>query len=48
MIKVKRIVNKKLLKSFHERSCVVCGAFGAEAHHIKSVGAGGNDIEEQS
>jgi len=42
-----RIKNDKLLKSYHKRVCCSCGHIGQVAgHHIKSKGAGGDDIDE--
>lgn len=44
-MKKKRIVNKDLLKSYREKSCEICGTYrNTVAHHIKSVGSGGNDV----
>lgn len=41
-----RIKNKKLLKD-KKGICHICGRRGAtEKHHIKSKGAGGDDVEE--
>jgi len=37
--------NHKLLKSFRNISCVLCGQ-PSEACHIQSVGAGGEDTED--
>lgn len=42
--KPKRVVNKKLIKDFQGRPCVVCGKPG-NAHHIKSKGSSGNDTK---
>lgn len=44
--KNKRIVNKELLKTYHTRRCICCGGYPAEPCHIHSVGAGGNDEED--
>jgi len=43
--KKKRIVNKELLKEYHQKKCIVCGRFPAEPHHVTTVGAGGDDVE---
>ena len=44
--KVKRIVNKKLLKD-KKGICEICGKKGqTEKHHIKTKGSGGDDTEE--
>lgn len=44
--KQSRIKNKKLLQD-KKGTCKVCGKRGAtEKHHIKSRGAGGDDVEE--
>jgi hypothetical protein len=46
MQKKKRIVNEKLLESVREKPCCICGKPPrSEASHIKSIGAGGDDIE---
>lgn len=45
-MKSHRIVNKELLKSFHNRYCAVCNTRGSDPAHIKSVGSGGDDVEE--
>jgi Putative HNHc nuclease len=43
-MKPKRIVNKAVLKSAKQRHCIACGAPPpTDPHHIKSVGAGGDD-----
>lgn len=35
------------MASYREKPCVVCGAIdGTVAHHIKTRGAGGNDLRE--
>lgn len=47
MMKTKRIVNKPLLEQYHTFPCSVCHSHGTTvAHHIKSRGAGGDDVEE--
>lgn len=46
MLKNKRIVNRKLLDSYHFMSCYVCGcSYGVVAHHLKSKKSGGHDVE---
>lgn len=45
MLRPKRIVNKKLLKSYQGVPCVSCGN-GSNACHIESRGAGGDDVED--
>lgn len=43
--KKKRIEDEKVLEEFRNKSCEVCGANGpSDPHHIKSRGAGGDDI----
>ncbi|MFI5342858.1 MAG: putative HNHc nuclease [Chlamydiales bacterium] len=42
--KPKRIVDRKLLDSFHDRRCKACGRPGSDACHIKSKGSGGDDV----
>lgn len=44
--KIKRIVDKKLLKD-KKGICEICGKKGqTEKHHIKTKGSGGNDTKE--
>lgn len=44
--KVKRVVNKKLLRD-KKGMCEICGRKGqTEKHHIKTKGSGGNDTKE--
>ena len=43
--KPKRVENRALLDSFHERPCLVCGRQSDPAH-IKTRGSGGDDVEE--
>jgi 5-methylcytosine-specific restriction endonuclease McrA len=46
-MKKKRIVNRELLNTYHESQCEICGRVGdSVAHHIKTVGSGGSDIEQ--
>lgn len=45
-LKKKRIINKKLLKEFEAMLCAACMEKSPCAHHLKSVGAGGDDVEE--
>ena len=43
---MKRIVNKLLLNSYHDEPCTVCKKeYGTVAHHIKTKGSGGHDVE---
>lgn len=44
-MKPKRIENKELLKKYHKKPCVVCGSIPSDPHHLKSRGAGGDDVE---
>lgn len=47
--KPKRIKNRKLLDSFHDKACVInnYGCSGqVSGHHIQSKGAGGPDVAE--
>ena len=37
--------NKKLIKALRGTPCIICGKYG-EAHHVKSVGAGGDDVKD--
>ena len=41
-----RIRDRKLLAAIRRQPCVVCSRRPAEASHIKSVGAGGGDTED--
>ena len=43
-MKLARIIDRKLLDSFHLKSCIVCGKRGCDPCHIMSVGAGGDDV----
>lgn len=36
--------DKKFLDSFKHRYCEICGAKPAEAHHLRTRGAGGGDL----
>jgi hypothetical protein len=47
LTKPKRIVNRELLDSYHEKPCAARPPCVGQivAHHIKSKGAGGDDIE---
>jgi len=42
---VARIINKALLQSYHSKKCIICNT-QAEPHHIKSVGSGGHDLDD--
>lgn len=44
--KPKRKKNKNLLRSYRFKQCLVCGLTPTDPHHLKSVGAGGDDSEE--
>lgn len=45
--KPKRIVDRDLLDSYHDKSCVICGStIGVVGHHLKTRGAGGDDVAE--
>ncbi len=46
--KPKRKVDKELLKSFRDKSCVIKKDCIGEvcAHHIKTKGSGGGDVED--
>lgn len=44
---MKRIVNRKLLDSYHFLPCLNCGERqGVVAHHIKTKKSGGHDIPQ--
>lgn len=38
--KTKRIVDKKYLDSFRNKSCCICGNPNSVAHHVRSLGGG--------
>jgi len=40
-----RIKDLKLLESYRGIPCAVCGSLVTCAHHIKSKGSGGHDVE---
>lgn len=45
--KKKRIENEKLLESYRNQPCCVCGQTrGTVAHHLKTKGSGGDDTPE--
>ena len=44
-LKIKRVENKKLLKSYRAKKCLACGAQrNVCAHHLKSKKSGGHDL----
>ena len=43
-MKTKRIVDVKLLLSMREKGCLSCGRKPCDAAHIRSRGAGGDDV----
>jgi hypothetical protein len=45
-VKRKRIVSRVLLEEIRAMSCLVCGRMGCDPSHVTSVGAGGNDTED--
>jgi hypothetical protein len=45
MLKPKRIENKALKAEFYSKKCLVCNRIGSDPAHIKTVGSGGNDSE---
>lgn len=45
-MKKKRIVNKKLIESVRKLPCMACFEIANEAHHVTTVGAGGDDVAE--
>lgn len=44
--KPKRIKNRKLMNSYHEMRCLVCGRPGCDPSHAKTRGARGDDVPE--
>lgn len=45
MLKPSRIENKSLRSEFHSKKCLVCQREGSDPAHIKTVGSGGHDAE---
>jgi len=44
---MKRIIDRKLLDSYQGIECLVCSyKTSTVAHHVKTKGAGGDDVEE--
>lgn len=43
--KPKRKKNKKLLKEYHDKPCLVCERTPSDPDHIRTRGAGGHDEE---
>jgi predicted restriction endonuclease len=43
--KEKRLEDRVLLDTYHQRPCTVCRRVGSDPAHIKSRGSGGDDIE---
>lgn len=46
LMKRKRIVDKELLDTVKTLPCIACNSYPAEAHHLKTVGSGGDDTAE--
>ena len=44
-MKPQRIVNRALLEARKRERCCVCEKYGCDPDHIKTVGAGGDDVE---
>ncbi len=44
--KPKRIVSHALIEYYKSQGCAVCGWKPCDAHHLKSRGAGGDDVPE--
>lgn len=44
-MKQQRIINREFLDTYHHKGCKVCGRIGSDPAHIKSRGAGGDDVE---
>lgn len=40
-----RVKNRKLLDSYHDRSCLACGYHRSDPCHIKTLKSGGPDAE---
>lgn len=41
-----RVRNRKLLDSYHTMPCMACGVRSSDPAHIRSRGAGGDDVRE--
>lgn len=44
--KPKRVVDRKLLDTYHDMDCEICGRPSCDPSHIKSKGSGGDDDPE--
>lgn len=45
--KSNRVKNPKLLEAVRKQPCLICKKIGScDPHHIKSVGSGGSDVED--
>lgn len=45
-MKPKRIENRQLIDEIKEEPCLICSKTPVDAHHLTSVGAGGDDTED--
>jgi hypothetical protein len=45
-MKPKRIVDLELISYVKTLPCIACGERGGDAHHVTTVGAGGNDLPD--
>lgn len=45
-MKETRVVNKELLDEIKKRNCIICGSSPCDPCHLKTVGSGGDDTEE--
>lgn len=44
--KPKRHVDQELLDKYRKRSCDICGMFPSDPSHLRSRGAGGDDVDD--
>lgn len=42
--KKKRIIDTELIEFIKTIPCIICGRLPSDAHHLTSIGAGGDDI----
>ena len=46
--KQKRWTSKKYLDFVRQQLCIICGRSPVEAHHVKTIGSGGDDIKNNN
>ena len=45
-MKLQRIIDRRLLDTYAELGCVVCGTKPSDPDHVKTKGSGGDDVPE--